>query len=78
MALSGGQKQRLAIACALLAGREALLLDEPTSGLDLRHMMEVGRLVRTLAERNICIVVVSHDCEFLSCCCDGVYELEGR
>ncbi|MCB7037598.1 ATP-binding cassette domain-containing protein [Eggerthella sinensis] len=78
MALSGGQKQRLAIACALLAGREALLLDEPTSGLDLRHMMEVGRLVRTLAERNICIVVVSHDCEFLSCCCDCVYELEGR
>lgn len=76
MALSGGQKQRLAVACALLAGREVLLLDEPTSGLDFGHMVEVSRLVKGLAERNICIVVVTHDCEFLSRSCDFAYELE--
>ena len=76
LALSGGQKQRLAVACALLAGREVLLLDEPTSGLDFGHMVEVSRLVKGLAERNICIVVVTHDCEFLSRSCDFAYELE--
>lgn len=76
MALSGGQKQRLAVACALLAGRDVLLLDEPTSGLDFGHMVEVSRLVKGLAERNICIVVVTHDCEFLSRSCDFAYELE--
>lgn len=76
MALSGGQKQRLAVACALLAGREVLLLDEPTSGLDFGHMVEVSRLVKGLAERDICIVVVTHDCEFLSRSCDFAYELE--
>ena len=76
MALSGGQKQLLAVACALLAGREVLLLDEPTSGLDFGHMVEVSRLVKGLAERNICIVVVTHDCEFLSRSCDFAYELE--
>ena len=76
MALSGGQKQRLAVACALLAGWEVLLLDEPTSGLDFGHMVEVSRLVKGLAERDICIVVVTHDCEFLSRSCDFAYELE--
>lgn len=78
LALSGGQKQRLAVACALLAERAVLLLDEPTSGLDLQCMVEVSTLVRSLAERNLCIAVVTHDREFLSRCCDCVYELEGR
>lgn len=75
LALSGGQKQRLAVACALLGGREVLLLDEPTSGLDLRHMAEVGRLVRSLAERGVCVIVVTHDNEFLRRSCDCIYEL---
>ena len=51
-------------------------MDEPTSGLDFGHMFEVIRLVKGLAERNICIVVVTHDCEFLSRSCDFAYELE--
>lgn len=76
MALSGGQKQRLAVACALLAGREVLLLDEPTSGLDFGHMVEVSTLVKRLAAQNLCIVVVTHDCEFLSRSCDCVFELK--
>ena len=75
MALSGGQKQRLAVACALLARREVLLLDEPTSGLDFGHMVDVSRLVRRLAERGISIVVVTHDREFISRCCDSVYHM---
>lgn len=77
LALSGGQKQRLAVACALLAGREILLLDEPTSGLDFDHMVEVSMLVRSLSERNISIIVATHDREFLNRSCDCFYELEG-
>lgn len=76
LALSGGQKQRLAVTCALLAGREVLLLDEPTSGLDFGHMLEVSRLVKSLAERDISILVVTHDAEFLDRCCDRIYRLE--
>ena len=74
--LSGGQQQRVAIARALVNRPKVLLLDEPTSGLDFGHMVEVSRLVKGLAERNICIVVVTHDCEFLSRSCDFAYELE--
>lgn len=78
MALSGGQKQRLAIACALLSECGILLLDEPTSGLDLHHMIEVSTLVRTMAARGICVLVATHDREFLSRGCDRIYELKGR
>lgn len=75
MALSGGQKQRLSIACALLSDRRLLLLDEPTSGLDFDRMVEVARLVRRLADDGACIVLVTHDLEFLNRCCDDVLEL---
>ena len=76
MALSGGQKQRLAIACALLARKRLLLLDEPTSGLDFDRMVEVARLVRSLARANIAIMLVTHDHEFLNRCCDEALFLE--
>lgn len=78
MALSGGQKQRLAIACALLSERRILLLDEPTSGLDLYHMIETSTLLRTMAAKGVCVLVATHDREFLSRGCDRVYELKGR
>lgn len=78
LALSGGQKQRLAIACALLAGREVLLLDEPTSGLDFGHMVEVSKVVKTAAAQGACVIVVTHDDEFLRRSCDCVYELKER
>lgn len=75
MALSGGQKQRLAVACALLAERDVLLLDEPTSGLDLEHMIEVAGLVRSVAERGVSVIVVTHDNEFLQRACDRVLRI---
>ena len=65
MALSGGQKQRLAVADGYLSGKELLIFDEPTSGLDYGHMLEVSRRLRELAEQGLCVVVITHDGEFL-------------
>ena len=65
MALSGGQKQRLAVADGCLSGKELLIFDEPTSGLDYGHMLEVSRRLRELAEQGLCVVVITHDGEFL-------------
>lgn len=72
MALSGGQKQRLAVATALLSGKEILMFDEPTSGLDYRHMQEVGQVIRELAEQGKIVIVVSHDQEFMQTACDRI------
>ena len=65
LALSGGQKQRLAIVDGCHSGEKLVIFDEPTSGLDYAHMLEVSRLLRELAERGLCVLVITHDGEFL-------------
>ena len=77
MSLSGGQKQRVAIASAMLSGKEFVVLDEPTSGLDRLHMERVGRLLRQLAERGACVLVITHDEELAATACDRVIMLDG-
>jgi ABC-type cobalamin/Fe3+-siderophores transport system ATPase subunit len=60
--LSGGQRQRVFIGRCLVQEPAALLLDEPDTYLDLRHQVELGRLIRTLAkEREIGVLWASHD-----------------
>ena len=58
--LSGGQRQRVMIARALCAHPKILILDEPTSSIDITGQKEIYELLKLL-NRNITIVVVSHD-----------------
>ena len=69
MILSGGQRQRLAICQAVMGGKKLLIFDEPTSGLDFRHMCQVEKLMKRLAEEKYIIIVVTHDYEFLNRAC---------
>ncbi|WP_309617105.1 ABC transporter ATP-binding protein [Salinibacterium sp.] len=59
--LSGGQRQRVGIARALVGGRSVLLADEPTGALDSKNSLAIFRLLRTLADDGVCVVVASHD-----------------
>ncbi len=59
--LSGGQQQRVAIARALNMHPKIMLLDEPTSALDPEMVQEVLDVIRTLAETNMTIVMVTHE-----------------
>jgi zinc transport system ATP-binding protein len=59
--LSGGQQQRVAIAKALAANADVLILDEPTTGIDERSQLEFYDILRTLQQRGITIIMVSHE-----------------
>lgn len=60
--LSGGEKQKVAIARALMRDPDILLADEPTASLDSTSGQSVTRILKEVAERNSCtVVVVSHD-----------------
>ena len=62
--LSGGQQQRVAIARALAMDPEILCFDEPTSALDPELTGEVLRVIQALAERNMTMIVVTHEMSF--------------
>jgi peptide/nickel transport system ATP-binding protein len=69
--LSGGQRQRVAIARALLSSPRLLLLDEPTSALDLSIQAEIlNLLVSVKSEREMTIVLVSHDMGVIAHMCE--------
>jgi putative ABC transport system ATP-binding protein len=60
--LSGGERQRVAIARSVANDPEVVLADEPTASLDTKNADAVLDLLQTLsAERNVAVVVASHD-----------------
>ena len=62
--LSGGQQQRVAIARALALSPDILCFDEPTSALDPELTGEVLKVIRSLAEQNTTMIIVTHEMAF--------------
>jgi D-xylose transport system ATP-binding protein len=59
--LSGGQRQAVAVSRAVLWGSRLVLLDEPTAALGVEQTAMVQRMVVTLAERGLGVVLISHN-----------------
>ena len=62
--LSGGQQQRVAIARALAMDPAVLLCDEITSALDPELVGEVLKVVDTLAQEGMTLLMVTHEMAF--------------
>jgi polar amino acid transport system ATP-binding protein len=62
--LSGGQQQRVSIARAMAVNPDILFFDEPTSALDPELTGEILRVIRSLAEERMTMVIVTHEMSF--------------
>ncbi len=60
-ALSGGERQRVAIARSLMQGPRVLLADELISDLDPVTSANIMRIVRSVAEDGVAIVMTTHE-----------------
>jgi peptide/nickel transport system permease protein len=71
--ISGGMAQRVAIALALSGTPKLLIADEPTTALDVTVQAEILGLLRGLiAERDMSIILVTHDLGVVADLCDDV------
>jgi D-xylose transport system ATP-binding protein len=59
--LSGGQRQQVAVARSLLGEPKVVLLDEPTAALGVAQTAQVLSLIKRLKERDLGVVVISHN-----------------
>jgi len=75
--LSGGQQQRVAIARALALHPDILCFDEPTSALDPEPTGEVLKVIRSLAEQNTTMVIVTHEMAFARDVANQVIFMDG-
>ena len=67
-AFSGGNQQKIVLGRWILNDLRVLILDEPTRGIDVAARAQIHRLIRTLAERGLAILVISSDFEELLGC----------
>ena len=70
--LSGGQQQRVSIARALAMNPKILFFDEPTSALDPELTGEILKVIKSLAQQNITMVIVTHEIGFARSVSDRV------
>jgi D-xylose transport system ATP-binding protein len=73
--LSGGQRQQVAVARSLLGEPKVVMLDEPTAALGVPQTKQVLELIRRLRERNLGVVVISHNLADVFAIADRVFVL---
>ncbi len=70
--LSGGQRQRLSIALALIGRPELAILDELTTGLDPTARRETWKLIESIRDQGVTVILVTHFMEEAEYLCDRV------
>jgi D-xylose transport system ATP-binding protein len=73
--LSGGQRQQVAVARSLLGDPKVVILDEPTAALGVMQTKQVLELIHRLRERNLAVIVISHNLANVFEVADRIYVL---
>jgi len=59
--LSGGNQQKVALMKWLIAQCKVLVFDEPTRGVDVGAKVEIYKVMNTLAESGVAIIMISSE-----------------
>ena len=70
--LSGGMKRRVLIAKALSHEPQILFLDEPTAGVDVELRQEMWKVVKSLRETGVTVILTTHYIEEAEAIADRV------
>lgn len=76
--LSGGQKQRVAIARALVTNPTMILCDEPTASLDAKSAEAIMTELKSLAQQDKAVIIVTHDLRLRKYADTVIYVEEGK
>lgn len=74
--LSQGQRMTVGLCRALVRGPRVLLADEPAAGLDVEARQQVGKVLRSLAERGVTVILVDHDMTLVLGVSDTIFVLD--
>lgn len=72
MFLSGGNQQKAIIGRAMAQHPKVLIFDEPTKGIDVKTKAEIYKIMKTLAESGVGIILVSSDMDELRRCASRI------
>ncbi len=76
--LSGGEMQRVAIGRALINKPDVILADEPTANLDSQNSLKIFELLKSLVNKGITVVVVTHNNELAELALRKIKLLDGK
>ncbi len=74
--LSGGQQQLVALARSMTMNCRVLLMDEPTEGLMPKLVERIGRLIRSLAQQAVSVLLVEQNVALSLASCNSLYVME--
>ena len=73
--LSGGQRQAVAVARAVLEDAKLVIMDEPTAALGVSQTAMVLNLVKSLRERGVAVLLISHNLDDVFAVADRIAAL---
>jgi len=74
--LSGGEQQLVAMARGLMSGPRLCMIDEPSSGLAPIMFLEVFRVIKSLREQGVTVLLIEQNVRHTLEICDRAYVLE--
>lgn len=76
--ISGGELQRLLCWITSIIPSSVYIFDEPSNYLDIKQRLEIARLIKSVQNKGIYVIVIEHDLSLLDYISDEIYIVYGK